>query len=331
MTAETMNERLVWLLTLSRNMLATREVEQLLRLITDAFLELTDSDRAFLMLREPGRHDLNCRMGRSSDGSAVAEPKGKAIRAACDRAVQSKELVLATVTAASASERRWLTELERDLIVCVPLVGDSDATGVLYGDAREAPDGLFTDTQRRTCEMLADHAAAAIENARMFERATNDPLTGLPNSSHFLHQLAKAMREATAAQQTGILLVDLDRFKRINTSVGAEMGDRALVDVAATLQEVLRADGLVARYSSDKFAVLLPPELGRVELRLHDVAERARAAISTKNYYGIQMSASIGGVGFPGPSIQSAPDLVALADDCLGKARVRGQGEVEIA
>jgi len=115
------------------------------------------------------------------------------------------------------------------------------------------------------------------------------------------------------------------------TAAGAEMGDRALIDIAATLQEVLRADGLVARYGSDKFAILLPPEGdAKISIRLRDVAERARACVRTKTYHGIQMSASIGGVCYPGPRVESAPDLVALADDALAKARARGDGGVEI-
>jgi diguanylate cyclase (GGDEF)-like protein len=166
----------------------------------------------------------------------------------------------------------------------------------------------------------------------MFERATNDPLTGLPNNSYFLLQLAKVMRESTPEAKAGVLLLDLDAFKRVNLAAGAEMGDRALVDIANTLQDVLRADGLVARYGSDKFGILLPPDDGtNIAVRLRDVAERARAAIATKAYHGVQLSASIGGICFPGIPVESAPDLVAAADDALAKARAKGPGHVEIA
>ncbi|MEK7703572.1 MAG: diguanylate cyclase, partial [Myxococcota bacterium] len=92
-----------------------------------------------------------------------------------------------------------------------------------------------------------------------------------------------------------------------------------------------RADGLVARYGSDKFAILLPPENGAsIAVRLRDVAERVRAAIATKTYHGVHLSVCIGGISYPGPRVEGAPDLVSLADDLLGKARSRGIGEVEI-
>ena len=62
--------------------------------------------------------------------------------------------------------------------------------------------------------------------------------------------------------------------------------------------------------------------LNRPELEVvavNDLAERARAAVATKTYHSVQLSASIGGIGFPGPAAQSAPDMVALADDLLGQ------------
>lgn len=335
MAQDTFDERLVWLLQVSRSMLATRDLDRLLALITDAFIELTEGDRGFLLLKDRETGDLKQHVGRTAGGTDINEEESP-ISTIAKRVFRDQRPVFATDTSAQndLATRRSIHDLQLRMMVCVPLFTDSDALGVIYADGKSSLDKVFTHTNQRTFEMLADHAAAAIENARMFERATNDPLTGLPNSSHFLVQLAKVMHEANATTPAGILLLDLDDFKRINVAAGAEVGDRALIDIAATLQDVLRADGLVARYGSDKFAILLPPETGKIVVRLHDVAERARACISTKTYHGIQMSASIGGVAYPSPgsdsNVESAPDLVALADDVLGRARARGKGEVEI-
>ena len=124
----------------------------------------------------------------------------------------------------------------------------------------------------------------------------------------------------------------MDHFKRINNAAGAEVGDKALIDVGETLQDIARADGLVARYGSDKFAILLPPEEDTpIAIRVRDVAERARAAVAAKSYHGISLSASIGGLTYPGKEgIESAPDLIAWADDVLSRARAKGPGGVEI-
>ncbi|MFC1612142.1 diguanylate cyclase domain-containing protein, partial [Myxococcota bacterium] len=263
----------------------------------------------------------------------VNQSEGR-ISSVAKRVFKERKPVFATDTATQddLASRRSVDELNLKMMVCVILSTESEPIGVIYADGKTSLDKVFTNTNRRTLEMLADHAAAAIENARMFERATNDPLTGLPNNSYFILQLAKVMREASSSSCAGVLLLDVDAFKRVNMAAGAEAGDRALVDIAGTLQDVARADGLVARYGSDKFAILLPPEEGTaIAVRLRDVAERARAAVATKTYHGVQVSVSIGGVHYPGPIVESAPDLIALADDQLAKARARGPGEVEIA
>ena len=332
MTQESFDERLVWLLKISRSMLATRDLDRLLTLITDAFVELTEADRGFLLLKDRESGKLVQRVARTAGGKDSTEHEAR-ISTITSRVFKENKALFATDTAAQddLAARRSVHELRLKMMVCVPLATEQEVLGVIYADGRTRLDKVFTNTNRRSCEMLAEHAAAAIENARMFERATNDPLTGLPNNSYFLLQLAKVMREATAGAQAGVLLLDVDAFKRVNLAAGAEVGDRALIDIAMTLQEVLRADGLVARYGSDKFGILLPPdESTSAALRLRDVAERARAAIATKAYHGIQLSASIGGVAYPGVAVESAPDLVAAADDALGRARARGPGQVEI-
>jgi diguanylate cyclase (GGDEF)-like protein len=333
MTQESFDERLIWLLKISRSMLGTRDLDRLLTLITDAFVELTEAERGFLLLKDRDTGRLLQRVARTAAGTDITEPESR-ISTVAQRVFKEKKAVFATDTGAQddLAARRSVHELRLKMMVCVPLATETEVLGVIYADGKTSLDKVFTNTNRRTFEMLAEHAAAAIENARMFERATNDPLTGLPNNSYFLLQLAKVMRESTATAKAGVILLDLDTFKRVNIAAGAEMGDRALIDIANTLQEVLRADGLVARYGSDKFAVLLPPEEGtNIAVRLRDVAERARAAIATKTYHGISLSASIGGIAFPGIPVESAPDLVAAADAALATARARGPGHVEIA
>lgn len=332
MTQETFDERLIWLLKISRSMLATRDLDRLLTLITDAFIELTEAERGFLLLKSRDSGKLVPRVARTSGGANISEPESR-ISTVATRVFKENKPVFATDTGAQddLAARRSVNELRLKMMVCVPLATETEVLGVIYADGKTSLDKVFTNTNRRTFEMLAEHAAAAIENARMFERATNDPLTGLPNSSYFLLQLAKVMRESTATAKAGVILLDVDAFKRVNMAAGAEMGDRALLDIAMTLQDVLRTDGLVARYGSDKFGVLLPADENTpIGIRLRDVAERARAAIATKNYHNVQITASFGGVAFPGRSFEGPPDVIAAADDALARARARGPGQVEI-
>ena len=101
-----------------------------------------------------------------------------------------------------------------------------------------------------------------------------DSLTGLPNR----HALVDRLAHATAPNGTsiGLVLVDLDRFKDINNSVGHDQGDEILAQVASRLRDEFGEHGFVARAGSDEFAILLPivrgaAHAGQVAHRVHDL------------------------------------------------------------
>ena len=92
---------------------------------------------------------------------------------------------------------------------------------------------------------------------RLSHMALHDDLTGLPNRSLFIdrlgHALARGRREST---RSAVLFIDLDRFKRINDSLGHRAGDQILLETADRIAGALRADDTVARLGGDEFTVL---------------------------------------------------------------------------
>jgi diguanylate cyclase (GGDEF)-like protein len=109
-------------------------------------------------------------------------------------------------------------------------------------------------------------------------QSTHDALTGLPNWVLMQDRLERGL--ATAARSDGevaLLLIDLDRFKEINDSLGHSYGDKLLCQVGPRLQSVLREGDTVARLGGDEFAVLLPGVDGVGEARA--VAERLRESL----------------------------------------------------
>lgn len=98
--------------------------------------------------------------------------------------------------------------------------------------------------------------SSALENARL---ALLDSLTGLPNRRMLADRLERAIADShTDGTTVGLVLLDVDRFKDINDSLGHDRGDELLVQVAGRLRDVLREDGVVARLGGDEFAILLP-------------------------------------------------------------------------
>ena len=109
-------------------------------------------------------------------------------------------------------------------------------------------------------ETLANHAAVALENGHLIDRirwdALHDPLTGLPNRVCF----SELIDRAGASDGLGaVLLIDLDRFRDINDTLGHDHGDSLLVAVASRLASQVGDRGQVARLGGDEFAVLLNP------------------------------------------------------------------------
>jgi diguanylate cyclase (GGDEF)-like protein len=131
-------------------------------------------------------------------------------------------------------------------------------------------------------DVTARHTA----EASAIELAMHDPLTGLPSRELFHRRVVMALAEATqdgeAAQDEvgpAVLLVDLDRFKAVNDTLGHPIGDALLRLVAKRLRSVLRSDDVVARLGGDEFALLVSPipepvNLAQLAKRIVDVLGR---------------------------------------------------------
>jgi diguanylate cyclase (GGDEF)-like protein len=114
---------------------------------------------------------------------------------------------------------------------------------------------------RRKIEQLEREVALA----RRF--AYHDPLTGLPNRALMLDRLKQAMAQATRQRKNvGVLLMDLDDFKRVNDELGRQAGDTVLQGVADRLRGCIRACDTACRYGGDEFVILLPEIEGAAQL-----------------------------------------------------------------
>ncbi|MCW2739808.1 MAG: hypothetical protein JWR45_230 [Blastococcus sp.] len=117
-----------------------------------------------------------------------------------------------------------------------------------------------------------------VSTERDRHQATHDALTGLPNWELLRDRLEQGLAAAARSDgEVALLLIDLDRFKEINDSLGHTYGDKLLVQVGPRLQSVLRDGDTVARLGGDEFAVLLPSVDGVAEAQA--VAERLREAL----------------------------------------------------
>jgi diguanylate cyclase (GGDEF)-like protein len=156
---------------------------------------------------------------------------------------------------------------------------------------------------------------------RVNDQATTDDLTGLPNR-RALHRAAGARLVDPDVPQA-LLLLDLDRFKEVNDSLGHHAGDEMLVEVASRLRRVLRGDDLLARLGADEFAVLLEGA-GRAEAAA--VASHLEVALSEPfqlDELTVHSTASIGIALFPEHG-RELSTLMRKADIAMYRAKATG-------
>lgn len=157
-------------------------------------------------------------------------------------------------------------------------------------------------------------------------QAYHDTLTGLPNHTLFRERLEQCLGQARRQEQmVAVAFVDLDRFQLINDTLGHDVGDRLLKEVAGRLQECLRDSDTVARMGGDEFTVLLPGLTdGRAVAR---ACERILAALSLPieiDGRSLVTSASIGITLFPHDG-EDAGLLLQRADSAMYRAKEAGK------
>ncbi len=168
-------------------------------------------------------------------------------------------------------------------------------------------------------------ARKAVE-ARIHFQAHHDALTGLANRMLLIDRLEHAMAQADSdGHALWVLFVDLDRFKRINDSLGHKAGDAVLKSVAQRMQAQLRPADTIARLGGDEFVLVLPDwpagslSLGLVQ-RMMDAVRAPYAA----NGNAILISCSVGIAVYPGDA-STAELLVERADVAMYRAKEAGR------
>jgi diguanylate cyclase (GGDEF)-like protein/PAS domain S-box-containing protein len=165
------------------------------------------------------------------------------------------------------------------------------------------------------------------KDERIRHLAFHDPLTGLPNRALLLdrleHSLALSLREQACL---GVMFIDLDRFKHINDSLGHDIGDGVLTEVASRLTRCLRQSDTVARMGGDEFVVLLEHvDAPETYASLTEKIMTALAAPMTVGSHAIQIRASVGIACHP----EDGSDVVTLmkqADAAMYAAKSAGRG-----
>ena len=219
--------------------------------------------------------------------------------------------------------------------LCIPMIAQGDTLGLFY--LQTEPGHPLVDTQKQLAQTVAEHIGLAIANLHLRETLQNqsirDALTGLFNR-RFLEEalykeIARAQRNKT---KIGVMMLDVDHFKRFNDTYGHEAGDLVLQSIGTLLKKQIRSSDIACRYGGEELTIILPESsLQNTQIK----ADQIRKAIGELKVAcrGIVLSgitASLGVAEFPRHGDDGAA-LLQAADAALYRAKATGRNQVIMA
>jgi diguanylate cyclase (GGDEF)-like protein/PAS domain S-box-containing protein len=225
--------------------------------------------------------------------------------------------------------RAALTRDGNFAVAVLPIVLEKRVAAVIILRSRQT--NAFSKDEMHLLLELVSNLTFALDLMQKRERldylAYYDPLTGLANRSLFLERVAQYMRGAAAGgQKLALFLVDLERFRNINDSLGRPAGDALLQLVATWLARDLKDSNLIARLGADQFAIVLP-EL-RDEGSAANLLEKKIRAFANHPFHindtEYRIAARVGVALFPNDGVD-ADTLLKNAEAALKRAKHSGE------
>jgi diguanylate cyclase (GGDEF)-like protein len=314
--------------TAGRTLTSSLEMSQVHNKVLSAAIGLTGADGGRLFLLDERGAQLVVRAARGPAGTATLLPSEPADDPLAAQVVRTNQPFLFRPAPNSESQ----PGAPRHPALYVPLRLRDHMLGALAVDSRQQQK-LFTQADIGPLSTLADYAAIAISNARLFAEvqlaAITDELTGLNNRRHFMALAEQEYKRARRFDRplTAIML-DIDHFKQVNDTYGHAAGDQVIAEVGRRLRSGVRAIDIAGRYGGDEFVLILPETLLAGAGMLGDRLRRGIAATPIATVGGsLSITMSLG-VATTQPNLPDMATLIANADSALYAAKQAGRNRV---
>jgi diguanylate cyclase (GGDEF)-like protein len=324
-------DRMARLLAMSSDLSRTLDPRTVADLMARHLCEAAGADEAAISYWDPERDTVLSWGYHPPQPSGVLQPEFALADFPLTRRVLEEGLTVHIDVhdgEADEHEVEHLLETGFASLAMLPLVAGGRSVGLVELMSVESvvldPDGL--DLVRA----MANEAAFALENARLYERAQaladRDPLTDFLNHRAFHERLGdELLRAQRARRPVGLLMIDLDGFKLVNDTRGHPVGDQVLRWTAERIRSAIRAADVPARYGGDEFVVILPDaDLGAARIAGGRIMEAfVGEGFAAGDAAPVPIGVSVGVAAFPSDG-RSPSDLVAAADRALYRVKRRG-------
>lgn len=224
--------------------------------------------------------------------------------------------------------------------LCLPMMAQGEPLGLLHLRSMApagSDDSFLSEANVQLAAAVVEHVALALANLRLREtlhhQAIRDPLTNLFNRRYMEETLERELlRAAREYTPLGLILLDLDYFKRVNDTFGHAAGDFVLCEIGLLLQTYVRLEDVVCRYGGEEFTIIMPgAPLPVIQQRTEHIRQQIRGlSLEHQGQPVGQVTLSVGIAVFPEHGLTSR-QLLRAADEALYAAKHDGRDRIRLA
>ena len=213
-------------------------------------------------------------------------------------------------------------------VLCIPITYTDSLLGILNIESQR--ENAFAQEEVLLLQTLADLLATALHNVMVYQKmeqqSITDPLTGIKTRRYFTEALLSEFKRGTrSGRPFCVVLIDLDKFKEVNDTMGHLEGDLVLARIGRLMDQKVRQSNVVARYGGDEFIILMP-ETGAEQACI--LSERLRLWIATDPFLNERhITGSFGVAEFPLHGA-TAEDIIRVADNGMYISKRAGGNKV---
>jgi diguanylate cyclase (GGDEF)-like protein len=306
------------------------DFKKLQHMILEIVVKVINAEKGSLMLLDEAEQTLNIGVAVGLSEEVTKSTRLEIGESIAGYVVQTRHpLFIKDVESDQAFLALKKTNVKTGTLMCVPLLAKDKLLGAL--NVSDSKANTFAEKDFELFISLANQAAIAIENARLYRYAVTDEMTRIYNHRYFQQRLDEELMRATRYDnRISLLILDVDHFKNFNDTYGHPEGDRVLKMVAKLIERSVREVDIVARYGGEEFVVICPEKNGEGSLT---PAERIRSSVAEYDFRingkPAPITVSLGIACFPDQA-KSKEELIQKADFALYYSKQHGRNRVSL-